>query len=144
MPGGRKLTTRQEAAISALLTEPTIQAAAARAKVSARTLAYWLKLPLFLAGYRQARMRIVEHAITQLQRATSRAVSTLSRNLRCGKATTEVMAASKILEFALGSIEQFDLAQRVAELEAQLAQQGVTHANLEPHANGRAPSSPGR
>ena len=88
MAGGPILSRSQEWVIAALLSEPTIEAAAARAKVSERTLTYWLKQPSFAAAYRQARAALVEHAVTLLQRTTSLAVSTLCRNMSCGKPAT--------------------------------------------------------
>jgi hypothetical protein len=55
MGHGEKRSRRGEAAIAALLTEPTIEAAAAKARISVRTLKYWLRQPRFQAAYRQAR-----------------------------------------------------------------------------------------
>jgi hypothetical protein len=144
MPGGQKISRAQEKAIAALLSEASLESAAARAGVSERTLKYWLKQPAFAAAYRAARQQVVEHAITLLQRTASLAVATLHRNLSCGKAATEVSAAGKILEHALGAVEQFDLAQRVAELEERLARQGAMHADLDPQTNGEATGGPGR
>jgi hypothetical protein len=144
MPGGQRLTRTQEKAIAALLSEATIQAAAARAKVSERTLTYWLKQPAFAAAYREARRQLVEHAITLLQRTTSLAVATLCRNLNCGKASVEVTAADRILERSIQAVELFDLAGRVAELEERLTQQGTTYANFGPQTNGEASRGPGR
>ena len=45
----KKLNRRQEAALVALLAEPTYTAAAARARVSEKTLRRWLKRPEFQA-----------------------------------------------------------------------------------------------
>jgi hypothetical protein len=44
----------------------------------------WLATLAFRAAYRQARRVVVEAAIGQMRRATSRAVRTLVRKLRCG------------------------------------------------------------
>jgi hypothetical protein len=137
MPGGQKLPRTQEKAIAALLSEATIQHAAARAKVSERSLRYWLTQPAFAAAYREARRQVVEHAVTLLQRTTGVAVATLARNLNCGKASVEVAAASAILTHALGAVELFELAGRVAELEEKLAG-GMSHANGYTTANGDA------
>src|SRR5207302_1423661 len=68
-PPGEKLTGRQAAALAALLSEPTVQAAAARAGVGERTLLRWLKDPGFRREYRAARSAAVEHAAGALQRA---------------------------------------------------------------------------
>jgi hypothetical protein len=138
MPGGQKLSRGQERAIAALLSEASIQSAAAAAKVSERTLTYWLKQPAFAREYRSARQQLVEHAVTVLQRVTSLAVVTLHRNMSCGKPGVEVNAAGKILEHALGSLEVFDLASRVAELEQLVQAQGAGYDNRHAFANGQA------
>jgi hypothetical protein len=139
MSGGAKLSRSQERAIAALLSEPTIEAAAARAKISPRTLAYWLKQPAFAAAYRQARQQLVEHAVTLLQRTTSLAVATLCRNLSCGKPGVEVNAANSILQHSTAAIEQFDILSRLEALEARAAQQaGGNHAFNGAASNGEA------
>ena len=74
---GQKLTSKQEALIAALLTEPTYAAAAAKAGVSAATLCRWLHRPCFRSAYRQARRELVEAAIGRIQAATGQAVETL-------------------------------------------------------------------
>jgi hypothetical protein len=135
MAGGPKLSRGQERALAALLSEASIKNAAAVAKVSERTLCYWLKQPDFAREYRIARAQLVEHAITVLQRVTSLAVVTLHRNMSCGKPATEVLAASKILEHAVGGLEVFDLSQRVAELEQLVQSQGAGHENRNPFPN---------
>jgi len=78
---GQKLTRKQEGAIAALLAEPTHAAASVVAGVAESTLHRWLQLPDFLRAYRQARRRVVEHAVGRLQRVTNRAVDALERNL---------------------------------------------------------------
>ena len=60
---GQKLTSRQEALIAALLTEPTYAAAAIKAGVGKTTMYRWLHLPAFRKAYREARRELVEHAI---------------------------------------------------------------------------------
>jgi hypothetical protein len=142
MPGGQQLSRKQEKAIAALLSEPSIQRAAEAAKVSERTLKYWLKQPEFAREYRIARQQLVEHAVTVLQRVTSLAVVTLHRNMSCGKPATEVLAASKILEHAVGGLEVFDLAQRVAELEQAIQTQGAGYDSQNTFANGQTNNGP--
>jgi hypothetical protein len=137
MPDGQQLSRKQEKAIAALLAERTIQNTAARAKISERTLMYWLKQPVFAAEYRAARQRVVEHAITLLQQTTSLAVDTLTRNMLCGKASVEVVAAGKILEHAVAAVELFDLAGRVAELEQTIKTQGTGYENRSTFPNSR-------
>jgi hypothetical protein len=144
MPGAQRLTRTQEKAIAALLAERTIQGAAARAKISERTLAYWLRRPDFAAEYRARRQQIIEHVVGIMQASSMKALEALERNTSCGKASVEVQAAGKILEHALGAVELFDLAQRVSELEQTIKSQGVGHENRSTSANGRAHNGPSR
>ena len=143
MPGGPKITRAQERAIAALLSEGTIPNAAARAKVSPRTLAYWLKLPAFAAAYRDARRQVVEQAVSVLQQASIHAVAALVRNLSCGRPAVEVSAANSLLAHSTAALETFDVLSRLEALE-QAQQAGATHANSNAQANGEASRGPGR
>jgi hypothetical protein len=120
MPGGRK-TTWKEQAIACLLTEPTLQAAAAKAGISERTLQLWLTQLDFLAAYRGARGRVVEAAVAKLQRASGRAVGALERNLTCGIAAAANRAALAILEQGHRLLDATELEERIAALERQRA-----------------------
>ena len=114
---GEKRTRREEAAIAALLTEPTIALAAAKAGIGETTILRWLHEPSFSAQYRAARRTVVESAIGRLQQATSEAVATLTRNLTCGVPASEIAAAKAVLDFAAKGVELADLAERVEQLE---------------------------
>ena len=114
--GGRR-SQREETAIAALLSEPTIAKAATRAGISESTLLRWLQDPEFKAKHRAARRSIVEGAIGRLQQATTDAVATLQRNLTCGLPAVEVGAARSILDQAIKAVELVDLAERVEILE---------------------------
>lgn len=114
---GQKLTRRFEVALAALLTEPTLAAAATKAGVSESTLARWLQRPDLRAAYRAARREIVESAIATLQRSTSEAVETLRRNLSNESASVQVRSAVAILEHATRAIDRVDLLERIEALE---------------------------
>jgi|SRR6266511_3721863 len=114
---GAKRPQRQDVAIAALLTEPTLEAAARRAGVSESSLLRWLRDPAFRAEYRAARRAVVEQAVSGLQHATSEAVAALRRNLTCGMPTVEISAAKAVLDFAVKGVELIDLAERVEMLE---------------------------
>ena len=116
---GEKRTRREEAAIAALLTEPTIVTAAAKAGISESTLLRWLQDPEFSAQFRTARRAAVDQAVSQLQQATGDAVATLTRNLTCGVPTAEIAAAKSVIDFALKGVELGELAERIAALEQQ-------------------------
>lgn len=115
---GDKLSRKQEQAIAALLAEPTIGTAATAAKVSESTLWRWLQQGAFRTRYRAARAQVVESAIGSLQRAATKAVAALERNLECGQPSVEVSAARAILDNAVRAFELLDLAERVEALEA--------------------------
>lgn len=122
-----ELTRPQESAILALLSEPSIAAAADKAGVSERTLHRWLKEePHFVAEYRRARREAFAQAIGLTQRSATAAVGTLLRVMHDTKATwsSRVSAASQVLKFAREAIELDDLAARVESLEGRGAEQG--------------------
>jgi hypothetical protein len=116
MPG--HLSARQEKAIAALLTEPTIAAAAKKAGIGEATLYRWLaEDEHFENAYRAARRSAVEGAIGGLQRASEGAVSALERNLTCGLPSVEVRAAVSILDYSLRGIDRYDILERLETLE---------------------------
>ena len=111
---------RQERTIIALLSEPSIEAAAKTAEVSDVTIWRWMKTPEFRSKLRDARRAVVEGAIGRLQAAATEAVDTLRRNLTSGNPGVEVRAATAIIEQATKALTLFDLDERVAQLEARL------------------------
>jgi hypothetical protein len=126
---GAKRPQRQDAAIAALLTEPTLEAAAKRAGVSESSLLRWLRDPPFRAEYRDARRAVVEQAVSGLQHATSEAVATLRRNLTCGAPSAEIAAAKAILDQSFRGLEVLDHAEQIAAIKRHL---GLTVAPDEP------------
>jgi hypothetical protein len=118
---GEKRSRREDAALAALLAEPTITQAATKAGISESTLRGWLRDPAFQGRYRDARRQVVEQAVAALQRAASASVETLQRNLTCGVPTAEIAAAKTIFDLALRGLELLDMAAEVAELKRQLA-----------------------
>jgi hypothetical protein len=106
---GQKLTSKQEALIAALLTEPTYAAAAAKAGVGQTTLYRWLHLPAFRAAYRQARRELVEAAVGRVQAATGQAVETLVAVARQGRRDGDrVRAAIALLDHACRGLADAD------------------------------------
>jgi len=120
-PGhGEKQTRKQEQAIAALLTQPTIAKAAKSCGISEVTLWRWLQEPDFQRSFRQARLRVVEAAISGLQGAAADAVAALKRNLDAEQEGVQVRAAVAILEHATKAIELMDLEGRVQALEERV------------------------
>ncbi len=139
-----KLNHRHPEAIAALLTCPTVEEAARTVGVSDRTIREWMKLPDFMAAYRQARREVVEAAIGRLQQATNDAVTTLTRNLTCGKPASEIRAGLGILDRAINAVQVLDLADQLAELQRQIEEvrNGCGNGNAGA-GSGEAPGGPG-
>jgi hypothetical protein len=119
-----------EQAVAALLTEPTVEAAARKAKVSHHTLKNWLRRPDFQAEFRAAKRAIVEDAVTRLQQTAIRAVQSLTRNLDCQQPTVEVSAARAVLDFTFKGVEFLNLLQEIAALKRQIEE--LTDRSLRP------------
>ncbi len=111
---------KKELALSALLTESTLQNAAKIAGVSEVTLYRWLKDKDFSEAYRELRREAVEQAKTRLQQISCKAVETLKSIMEDNKtpATVRVSAAKSILEMAFKAVELDDINRRIEELEA--------------------------
>jgi hypothetical protein len=110
-------------AVAALLTAPTVRAAAQRVGVSEWTLRCWQKIPAFAELLRAARSQVFEHSLTRLQAETDKAVDVLARVLRKRTADdkTKVRAALGLLAIAFKGVELHELLDRLAAVEAQLA-----------------------
>lgn len=115
----RDLSSQEEKAIIALITEPTIKKAAAKAEMGERTLHRWLTDPFFSAAYRQARRINFAQAISVCQMLAPTAMSVLGRVMSdpASPAAARVAAATSVLKFARESIELDDLVERIGTLE---------------------------
>ena len=125
---GSRRSQQEEAAIAALLSEPTIAEAAGKAGIGERTLLRWLAEPEFKARYREVRRQVVEHAVSALQQAASKAVAvlvTLTEDAAAPPAA-RVSAAKAILDQAFKGTELLDLATRIEQLE-----RGQVHGGAE-------------
>ena len=113
------ISKKQEAAIVALLNEPTIPKAAASANVASRTLYRWMRDPTFARAYRKSRREAFGQATAMTQKYAVVAVSTLVRLMTdtISPAHVRVTAAVALLRFGHDGIELDDLAGRVEQLE---------------------------
>ena len=114
-----ELEPGQERAIIALLSEPTLKAAATSAGISETTLWRWLRDPTFKDSYRKARSDALAQATARLQTLAAEAVETLvevHRNQQIG-AHIRVSAARTLLELAYKVHEMEDLEARIEALE---------------------------
>jgi hypothetical protein len=118
------LTPKQHKALAALLSEPTVTAAAAKVGIGERTLHTWLHdVPAFVDAYTAARHDAVGQAVGRLQHATGLAVDALVDVLDSAStpapAAVRVSAAKVIIEYALRFRELDELESRIAALEQQ-------------------------
>lgn len=122
-----KLTARQQKALEALLSEPTVQAAADAASVNKSTVFRWLSDPTFAAIYREARAQLLESTLAGLQSAGGAAVETLREVMgdKTAQPAARVSAARATLDALLRMREAFEVEQRLAELEARLNAQAA-------------------
>lgn len=113
------LTHKQEAAIIALLNEPTVTKAAVACGINDRTIYRWLDEPAFSRAYRKARREAFAQAISASQRYAPLAVQTLAKIMADAtlSVASRVSAATALLKFSRESIELDDLATRVDDLE---------------------------
>lgn len=113
------LTPKQEQAIVALLSEPTVAKAAAAVSVHIRTIYRWLESPAFARRFRKLRRENFAQAMSLTQRYAPLAINTLARIVADATAphSSRVAAAGAILKFTRESIELDELASRVEALE---------------------------
>ena len=106
--------------MAALLTCSAITDAANQCGIGEVTLHRWRKDAAFQSAYRDARRAVVQHAITQVQRATGEAVEILHTVVQDTKASASarVSAAKAMREATVKGIELEDLAARIATLDA--------------------------
>jgi hypothetical protein len=114
---GEKLSRKQELAIAALLSEPTVSAAAAKVGVGEVTLWRWQSDPSFKKAFRAARREAMEKATAFLQQSSWAASTTLVRLLGAGSESVRLRAATAILDQANKGLELLDHEERLATLE---------------------------
>jgi hypothetical protein len=126
------LTTPQLRALEALLTSPSIAAAAKAVNVSERTVRRWLaEDEPFKAAVRQARADMLTHASARLAAACSAAAETLVELLDSKeRGEVRVAAARSILASAAKAEELDSLASRIEELEKQQARAATAAGNI--------------
>jgi hypothetical protein len=97
-----RLPPKKRRALVALLSEPTLEAAAAVARVGVRTLRTWRSEPAFAAALATAAADAFEHALARVHGLASEAVETLHRVMRdpVATASAKVAAARTVLERA--------------------------------------------
>jgi hypothetical protein len=116
-------TANREKAIGALLESATIKDAAQKCGLNEKTLRRYLEDAEFQKEFRAARRVIFEQNITRLQSLHADAIDTLKRNLTCEIPSTEVRAASIVIEGNRKDFETTDILLRLEEIENEYKKQ---------------------
>lgn len=121
--GGK--SRKRELAVLALLSERTVDAAAARIGVSARTLLTWKKDEAFQKQLREAKSEVVQGVTNQLRNAMSGAARKLVSIMNAKKTpiAIQLQAASKILEIGFDAHWVEGIEDRITILERQQQEQ---------------------
>jgi hypothetical protein len=116
------LSAQQQAALTALLTCPTLAEAGERARVSQATLWRYMQDETFARHLREARREIISHAVLRLQHAAGDAVQVLHNivNNEAAGYPVRVTAARAILDMTFRVVEQDELKARIGELERHI------------------------
>lgn len=117
----KPLSGKQMKLLSALLTAPSIAAAAKLSGIPERTVYRLLKDHTFIRSYQEARGEMVRLAVVKIQQAALNAGIVLEQimNDSLAKPSARVLACRTILHTALQAIEIEDIQSRLSALEAQ-------------------------
>lgn len=117
------LTTKQAAAIAALLEGNPQGGAATAAGVTKRTLQRWLNEPAFTAALREGSDAAIRAASARLAATTEHAVNNILATMTTPTtpgAAVRLRAADALLSHALRIREHADILERLSELERRL------------------------
>jgi hypothetical protein len=114
-----KKATQRDRLIQAMLQQPSLQKAAQMAGISEVTAWRIRQTPAFQEEYRRLRHEAVWQSFARLQQGSSAAAQTILKIMFDGNnpASSRLQAASRVLEFAKGSVEAEDFGVRIRELE---------------------------
>ena len=102
----------------ALLSHSSVEAAAESVGISRRTGSRWMQDPAVVQRLTEVRRQGMQHAMTRLQTAASRAVDCLSAVQQDAESeSARVSAARCLLEMALRAAEIGDIEERLEKLE---------------------------
>ena len=116
------LVAKEELAIQALLSNPTLKKAAAAAGISDTTLWRWLRKDNFRKAYLDARRKVVQQSLATLQQLTADAPVVLHTIMldESQNGTTRIAAAKAILDQAVKAVELEDHRERLVEIETAI------------------------
>lgn len=121
------LTAKQEEFIAALLSQPSIAAAARSIDLPDKTARRWLKLDHFKEAYHAAKQDRFTNALEMLQSGVSVAIKTLHKNMTSDEvpAGVQVRAAQIWIELATETYQRNELNEKQTEILKKLEQLGV-------------------
>jgi hypothetical protein len=113
--------SNQEKALISLLKYPTVKEASEKTGIGEATFYRYLADPTFMSEYRAAKKQLVEGALTILQTATEKAVTTLIQIMEMAEPPTgsgvRVSCARLILESSIRMVHDEDILSRIEKLE---------------------------
>jgi hypothetical protein len=122
MPKSPNITTKQNEAILALLTNSSIKLASKACGVSERALRNWLRLPAFREEYYQARSESFQHALGQVSEILVAGAIVLRKIIldETASASVRVAAVRTAFDIAGKDLDLHELQGKVAHLEDML------------------------
>jgi hypothetical protein len=116
---GSKFGRLKEEAVVALMTQRNVEEAARSIGIAPKTLLRWMKEPVFIEAYREARRQGYAQSIARLQQASSAATTTLLKVMvdSSSPPSCRIRAADSVLSHAAKAIEIEDIEARLTALE---------------------------
>jgi hypothetical protein len=113
------LPDKQELALRAVISHPTLKEAALAAGIGETTLWRYMQDEAFSRRLRETRRDAVNHAVIRLQRASSDAVTVLHDLMMKddAPASARITAARTVLDYAIRAVEIDELKARIDQLE---------------------------
>ena len=115
------ITTKQQKAITALLSERTAREAAKAAKISERTLYTWLADPAFRSALRNAERGVLDDVTRRLTAGQRLALDTLEKLIQSARhESTKLTACVQWLNLFVKYRDMQDIDERLTALEAAI------------------------
>lgn len=112
-----ELTSKQRAGVLAVLSQPTLELAAAAAGLSRRTLCRWLKEPAFKAAVANTSRQLFEDGLRQLRALAPRATETIAELREHGTSEHVRLRAAAMIYDIVGRADHDDILRRIEALE---------------------------
>jgi len=114
----KELSSRQLQALPYILSCPTYEEAARKAKISPKQLYQWLKDPIFKEELKQQRNVMFCDSLAFLKAATQKATETLIGLLDNKDPRIKLQASEKVLTLSYKAAELYEIEERLTAIEA--------------------------